>query len=188
MVEWGSAMQSVPKLIGQLNLLPDQIIREQRLDRVRIISGCLLLVLVGLSLLVQGQLQHKIESLELEIIKMEPIALQTRTLQKKAKYLQAQLSQEEKRQDLLSNQARIDPGADLDQIEAAIPTAVSLTQITLDLEVLRLSGLAAKPQDVAVLLKKLQLAFGDSLRLTACHYKNDTRLYQFLIEGKVNQE
>ena len=84
-------------------------------------------------------MQHKIESLELEIIKMEPIAFQTRTLQKKAKYLQAQLNQEEKRQDLLSNQARIDPGADLDQIEAAIPTAVSLTQITLELEVLALA-------------------------------------------------
>jgi hypothetical protein len=184
MVGWGNFMQTSRVLIRQLNLLPDEVIHQQRLDKIRQRVGYVLLLLAGLLLIVQGQLQHKVDYLELELVNIQPLAAQTHRLQDNAKQLRAQLNHEEKRQHLLNLQTSIDPIAHLTYVETIMPTSGRILQIDISTTHVSVAGQATSLSDIALLLDKLQLRLGSAIRLSTCHLTSNDQYY-FQIEGEV---
>lgn len=178
-------MQSNQKLIKQLNLLPAEIIRQQRQNRVRLLLSCLSLLIVGLLILINVKLQHKAHYIKLEMINMQPLTVQTRNLQNDVGQLKARLNHEQKRQSLLHNQIGIDPVADLANIEAILPAKIHLTRISISRTELCIIGQADRPQDVALLLSELQYILGNDIRLSACHLMDNDAMYHFQIEGMI---
>lgn len=180
-------MQQSQSLIKPLNLLPIEIVREQRRSKIMLQAGCFFLILAGFLFLVGGHLQRTVDCLEKDLANIQPLTLQTRALANEGRNRKAQLIHEENRESLLRDQTGIDPADDLIQIEAVVPPGVELIRINLSTDKLSISGHAAKPQDIALLLLELQREFGLNIRLSACHLREDAE-YHFQIEGAVARQ
>ena len=171
------------QLVGQLNLLSAEIIREQKLDKIRKLISCFLLLIITLLVVIKIQSQHKIDRLQEELATVNQPATQIQTLQREAEIFRTKLDHEEKRENLLSNQNTINPASDLSHIETITPASIKLLRINLSLDNLSLSGQATKPQDIACFLEQLQHCYGNSIRLITCQLKDNSKYY-FQIEGK----
>ncbi|HKM39296.1 MAG TPA: hypothetical protein VJ036_03405 [bacterium] len=179
-------MQSRDRLIQRLNLMPQDLLRRQHSDKIQFLTGWLLLLLTVLLPLVSTQLQCRLDVIEQKLINAEPTIKQIRSLERKAEALYYHIDRESKRQQLL-NEDSVNPKQNLDQIELAALPGIGLTKITVTDEMLYISGWADTPSSSAMLLERLQVLFGEELRLVSCQYKDNIGLYQFVIEGKIDR-
>lgn len=176
-------MEANKQLIGQLNLLPSEMLRQQRLDKIRKQTSCFFMLIIVLLFPIKIQFQHKVDQLQKELATMKPPTSQVRAFQIEAETLRAKLEHEEKRQHMLNNQKRLNPASDLSQIETITPADIRVLRVNLNLDNLSVTGQATRPQDIAYFLEELQQCYGDNIRLSTCQLKDDHRYY-FQIEGE----